>query len=94
MSKRYNELNDMYSFVHVNKTEPTRITNVTSKLVDHIITNCPDNVKKHGLLHNGMSDHSISYLIWYSKTSASPRLIYFRSCKNLDAEKFRDDIQN
>ena len=39
-------------------------------------------------------DHSISYLIWYSKTSASPRLNSFRSCKNLDAEKFRDDIQN
>ena len=94
MSKRYNELNDMYSFVQVNKTEPTRITNVTSTLVDHIITNCPDNVKKHGVLHNGMSDHSISYLIWYSKTSASPRLNSFRSCKNLDAEKFRDDIQN
>ena len=94
----------MYSFVHVNKTKPTRkniglekqqktllimrfmLTNITA-LVDHIIHNCPGNVKKHEVLHNGMSDHSISYLIWYSETSSSPRLISFRSCKTLDAEK-------
>ena len=91
-SKRYTEVNDLYAFVQINKTEPTRVTNVSATLVDHILTNSPGNVTTHGVLHNGLSDHSISYLIWNSCISPCPKLISFRSCKNLDADKFRDDI--
>ena len=92
-TKRYIELNDLYAFVQINKTEPTRVTNVSATLVDHILTNCPDNVKKHGVIHNGLSDHSISYLVLNSCISSCPKLISFRSCKSLDADKFRDDIR-
>ena len=93
-SKKYSELNSMYSLMQINDTEPTRITNTSSTLVDHLLTNNPNNVKKHGVIHNGMSDHSVSYLIWNSNVSASPKVINFRNMKNLNSDEFRSDVKN
>ena len=93
-TKRFIEINDLYAFVNLNKSEPTRITDVSATLVDHVLTNSPENVKKCGVIHNGMSDHSICYLIWNTSVPSSPKLTSFRSCKNLDADEFRKDVSN
>ena len=47
----------------INTNEYTRITNESATLVDHMVTNCPDKVKSSGVIHNGLSDHSMSYLV-------------------------------
>ena len=93
MTRRYQDINNTYGLVHINKTIPTRVTHVSTTLVDHMITNCPSKVKKFGVIHNGMSDHSISYLQWNCEATSPPRLISFRNCKNLDPDKFRDDVR-
>ena len=43
--------------------QPTRITTTTRTLIDHIFTNKPDIITNHGVLHVGISDHSLIYAI-------------------------------
>ena len=42
--------------------EPTRITENSANLLDVVFTNCPDNVVCSGVLHVGISDHSLVYM--------------------------------
>ena len=41
--------------------DPTRITSNTASLLDIIATNRPDKVKESGVIHLGISDHSLVY---------------------------------
>ena len=93
--KRYNQLNAIHGLKHVNKSEYTRITKETSTLVDHIITNCTENVNSFGVIHNGLSDHSMTFLIWntrqYDKCS-DPNFVTFRKSKGVDLNAFKREI--
>ena len=42
--------------------EPTRVTPVSSTLIDVIFTSNPDNVSSSGISHVGISDHSLIYV--------------------------------
>ena len=42
--------------------DPTRITSTTASLLDIIATNTPDKVKESGVIHLGISDHSLVYV--------------------------------
>ena len=44
-------------------SEPTRVTNTSATLIDLIFTNDSNNIAKSGVIYNGMSDHSIIYVI-------------------------------
>ena len=44
-------------------SEPTRATNTSATLIDLIFTNDSNNIAKSGVIYNGMSDHSIIYVI-------------------------------
>ena len=55
-------------------TEPTRITPLSSTLIDVIFTNLPDNTTCSGVSHIGISDHSLIYVRVYRKIS-SPYVI-------------------
>ena len=41
--------------------EPTRVTKTTATLIDHFITNSSDKISKNGVIHTGLSDHSLIY---------------------------------
>ena len=41
--------------------EATRITETSSTLIDHFITNEPEKISKCGVIHTGISDHSLIY---------------------------------
>ena len=41
--------------------EPTRITSTTSTLIDHFITNRPEKISDSGVIHTGISDHSMIF---------------------------------
>ena len=43
-------------------TEPTRVTQYSSTLIDLCLTNSPDKISKSGVINIGISDHSASYL--------------------------------
>ena len=49
--------------------EPTRVTDFSSTLIDHIFTNTPDKVVCSGVSHISISDHSLIYA--YRKLSVS-----------------------
>ena len=76
-------------------TEPTRITPLSSTLIDVIFTNLPDNTTCSGVSHIGISDHSLIYV--YRKIS-SPSVIKgtstitYRQFKNFNRSSFRSDI--
>ena len=40
-------------------SEPTRITETSSTMIDHIFTNTPDKIVCSGVSHVGISDHSL-----------------------------------
>jgi exonuclease III len=43
--------------------EATRITMTTTSLIDHIVTNTPEKISDSGVIHTGISDHSlVNYL--------------------------------
>ena len=43
-------------------TEPTRVTQFSSTLIDLCLTNSPDKISKSGVINIGISDHSAIYL--------------------------------
>ena len=43
--------------------KPTRITMTTKSLVDHIVTNAPEKNSNTGVIHTGISDHSLIFAI-------------------------------
>ena len=51
-------------------TEPTRITPLSSTLIDVIFTNLPDNTTCSGVSHIGISDHRL--IVVYRKISSPP----------------------
>ena len=43
-------------------SEPTRITPTSSTLIDLCITNLPEKISKAGVVHLGISDHSLVFM--------------------------------
>ena len=94
-TKTYNHINDVYCLKQVNTKLYTRVTDRSSSLVDHMLTDYPDKVKSYGVLQNGMSDHYLSYLIWKCKqTSPNETYVTFRKSNNVDLESFKSDLRN
>ena len=80
LSDRYLGINCIYSLDQVNTRVPTRITHDSATLLDHMITNNINNVKSHGVIHVGMSDHSLSFLVWKtSQGNEHSRIIRYRN---------------
>ena len=42
--------------------EPTRVTSDSNTLIDLCVTNSPEKVTKSGVIHLGISDHSLVFL--------------------------------
>ena len=74
--------------------QPTRITSSTRTLIDHIFTNKPNIITNHGVLHVGISDHSLIYATRKHNTlKADPKIIESRQFKNFDCDAFIEDIK-
>ena len=70
--------------------EPTRVTEYTSTLVDRLMTNKPENISNTGVLHLGVSDHSLIYgcrKIAFSRNP--PKLVESRCLKNYKSSAFK-----
>ena len=58
--KRYKEFCSLHGLKQIIKS-PTRITDKSTSLLDHILTNSPQKVSQHGVLGLGLSDHQLIY---------------------------------
>ena len=61
----------------------------TSSLIDHIVTNTPEKISDSGVIHTGISDHSLVFAIRkISVIRKQENTVEIRNMKNFDEEKF------
>jgi hypothetical protein len=71
--------------------EPTRVTCSSSSLIDHLVTTSPEKIVSSGVIHLGISDHSLIYGIrkLNSVEKNQEKLIEFRNMKHFDEKLFK-----
>ena len=95
LNHKYLALNSIYSLNQINMTEPTRITHECATLLDHMITNDLSNVQSHGIVHVGMSDHSLSYFVWkFTRQNERSRTTQYRNLSKFVKEEFKKDLRS
>jgi hypothetical protein len=73
--------------------EPTRVTRTSASLIDLIFTNKKENIVKSGVIHRGISDHSLIFAIRKFFTPKSRQNVrYVRNFKNFNATDFLNDL--
>ena len=93
-TKHLNEINTIYSLAQINTTDHTRCSDTSISLIDHMLTNSCDMVKSHGVIHSGISDHSICFLIWnYNVCNKAPEIVSYRKMRNFDENAFLDQLR-
>lgn len=75
---------------------PTRITENTRTLIDHIYSNCKAHITELCAPPCGCSDHNAVCLTWINKKVKIPKVghktIYYRCFKNFNTEEFLSDL--
>ena len=77
-------------------SEATRVTNDTRTLIDHIYSNCPENVNSLNIPNVGLSDHFPIFLtrkMHVQPPKTNHYTISYRSFKNFDEAAFIEDLQ-
>ena len=76
--------------------EPTRITPNSSTLIDIILSNEPSRILKSGVVHMGLSDHSMAYAVRKFAISSknTHKHVTTHSVKNFHASAFREDLKS
>ena len=93
-TKKIKSLYELYQLSQI-INQATRVTVTTSTLIDHIVTNTPEKISDSGVVHTGISDHSLIYAI--RKISVSKKhenVIEVRNMRHLDEQKFIKELQN
>ena len=73
----------------------TGITEQSETLIDVILTNSPETIRKHDTILSSNSDHDIICIIRKKSTPKyRPNVIYSRNYKNYDANKIRTELKN
>ena len=77
-------------------TEPTRVTQYSSTLIDLCLTNSPDKISKSGVINIGISDHSrcLSYTQSCSSSDSNMhKTVEVRQLKNFNEAEFLRDLR-
>ena len=92
-TKKLNSLYELYQLSQL-IDEPTRITMTTSSLIDHIITNTPEKISHSGVIHTGISDHSLVFAIIKIRImqKKEKNTVEIRNIKHFDEKKFVDEL--
>ena len=91
-----NKLKDIFSTFGLEQliTEPTRVTANSSTLIDLCVTNTATKIVNSGVLHLGISDHSLIYMTYKTKHERSgKRIIEIRSMKKFRKEQYLWDLE-
>ena len=86
-------LSSLYQFDQL-IDEPTRnITGTSATLIDLILTNKEENISKSGVIHLGLSDHSMIFAIRkHCIPKSRENVKYIRNFKNFNANDFLTDL--
>ena len=71
--------------------QPTRITEISKKLIDLMLTKRPENTLSTGVIHFGISDHSLRYAV-RKLPKSNPTIREVRDFKHFSADEFRADL--
>lgn len=76
--------------------EPTRVTQTTSTLIDIVLSNEPSRIIASGVLHIGISDHSLVYAVrkFAIPSKNTHKYVTTRSFKNFNANAFKADLKS
>ena len=88
-------MNDLIELFQIEQliTEPTRVTENTETLIDWFMTNAPEKVSSSGVLHIGISDHSLIYgCRKIALKKSSPKIVETRNFKNYTPFAFNSDL--
>ena len=74
--------------------EATRVTMTTTSLIDHIVTNTPEKISDSGVIHTGISDHSLVFEIrkMFVIIKKQENTLEIRNLKNFDEKKFTKEL--
>ena len=73
--------------------QPTRITEKTASLLDVALVNNPEKISHSGVLHVGISDHSLIYVCRkISFVKNDPKFVESRNFKNYIPRDFNQDL--
>ena len=97
-TKKLQEIMELYQLTQLIDS-PTRITNSNQSLLDVSITSTPEKIISSGVVHLGISDHSLIYAIRKLNTRVNTKaqghnFLEFRNFKNFDAARFLDDLHD
>ena len=89
LTKKYIELVRTFGLTQLIE-EPTRTTDKTSTLLDHILVNTPSKVSQSGVLNKCLSDHDIIYMTRKHQNikTGKHNTLSIRSMKNYTKELF------
>ena len=87
-TKKIKSLYELYQLTQL-IDEATRVTMTTTSLIDHVVTNTPENISDSSIIHTGISDHSLVFAIRkISIINKQENTLEIRNMKNFDEEKF------
>ena len=95
-TKRLQEILELYQLTQMIHG-PTRITDSSRSLLDVAITSMPEKITFSGVVHIGISDHSLIYAIRKINARSNNELesfLEFRNFKNFNISSFLDDLYN
>ena len=91
--KRYKQFCSLHGLKQLIKS-PTRVTDKSTSLLDHILTDSSHRISQHGVLDIGLSDHQLIYCT--RKTTRVKRhehtFIKIRTFKNYTKKVFLDKL--
>ena len=92
LTKKYVEFLRTYGLTQIIK-EPTRVTDKTATLLDHILINTPVKITQSGVLPKAISDHDIIYFTRKHQITKTGKhnTITLRSMKNYSKEIFLEN---
>ena len=73
--------------------EATRVTITNSSLIDHIVTNTTEKISDSGVIHTGISDHSLVFAIRkISVIDKQENILAIRNMKHFNEKRFIEDL--
>ena len=91
-TNKLHEITEAFQFEQMIE-QPTRITDNSETIIDLVFTNKPELVTNFGVIHIGISDHSLIFLQRkISVPRSEPKLINKRNFKHYNVDAFRSDL--
>ena len=73
--------------------KPTRVTDPSGTMMDLVLKNVKENIHASGVIHLGISDHSLIYAVMkFMLPKTNPGVREIRDYKQFDAELFVEDL--